>query len=587
MKSHRLITALLITISILVGDFSMMHYASVNGMGAQIQPENSLTPSSTEFITDTPEPSLSETCQPEIISTTAIPTDVTETISPDGPIGDTDTPTTTGSLTSTVTQQYTDSHTTPLLVKVDPDMAEEVVDQLVDQFTLETDTNLDQIQVLIVNIPVEEKNSIKTSLKQMDGIEYIEDNFAVHALGTLPDDPLLASQYGLQTTGILRAWANHPALYDSPIVAVVDSGIDFSSPDFSGRLLAGYDFVNDDAIPQDDYGHGTHVAGIAAASGNDGVGTAGVAWNASVLPVKVLDRYGDGSYANVAKGIIYAADQGAEIINLSLGGPKYSQVLEDAVTYAVDHGSIVVAASGNAGVNKVYYPAALTNVIAVGAVDGGNNYASFSNFGNEIDLAAPGVNIVTSAIGGSYTSKSGTSMSAPFVSGSLAYIESAAGVNAYTAYSSILTTALDLGAPGPDIYYGYGLIQVDRAVDTLIVIPTATPKPTRKSTTHASGQGGNYQTTPTLTASFVEQTGTIQTGTPVDAGSEMNRNSTVTDEVSALGQPPSSTPFRSDTPSRMPTASVKMPAEKSPSAILWGIGLVILGVVLLVVRKRI
>ncbi|HLO33511.1 MAG TPA: S8 family serine peptidase, partial [Anaerolineales bacterium] len=229
-----------------------------------------------------------------------------------------------------------------------------------------------------------------------------------------------------------------------------------------------------DNNPQDDNGHGTHVAGIAAALCNNGTGVAGVSWGARLMPVKVLNAAGNGTYADVADGIIWAADHGAQIINLSLGGGNSSQMLQDAVDYAAAKSVVLVAAAGNAGRNSVFYPARYPNVIAVAATDPSNAHAGFSNYGPDVDLSAPGVSIYSTFPGG-YGYNNGTSMATPFVSGLAAILRGIPGNSSPTLIASQMeSTALDLGSPGMDDFYGYGLIQMDAAILSVGQNPTST-----------------------------------------------------------------------------------------------------------------
>ena len=147
----------------------------------------------------------------------------------------------------------------------------------------------------------------------------VEPDYPVQALDTFPNDPSFASQYALTAIHAPQGWDISTGS-SSVTIAILDSGVDLNHLDLAGKILQGYDFVNNDNVPFDDYGHGTHVAGIAAALGNNGLGIAGVSWGARILPVKILDASGNGSYSNVATGIIWATDQGAQIINMSLGG---------------------------------------------------------------------------------------------------------------------------------------------------------------------------------------------------------------------------------------------------------------------------
>ena len=197
---------------------------------------------------------------------------------------------------------------------------------------------------------------------------------------------------------------------------------------------------------------------------------------------KVLNASGGGSFADVAAGIVWAADNGAQVINLSLGGASSSTTLLDAVNYAYGKGVVLVAATGNTGSGVILYPARYPNVIAVGAVDNTNNHASFSNFGPELDLVAPGASIYSTVIGG-YGYKSGTSMAAPYVSGLAAILRGyPAGYSPAAIMLEMESSALDLGVPGVDNLYGYGLIQMDHAIQSVYITPTPTltqtPTPT-------------------------------------------------------------------------------------------------------------
>lgn len=252
-----------------------------------------------------------------------------------------------------------------------------------------------------------------------------EPDFRVVALQSAPvDDPLYPQQWALPAIGAPAAWAALPAAAPPVTVAVIDSGICADHPDLAGRVLPGWDFVENDADPQDPFGHGCAVAGVIAAA-HDSAGMAGVAPHARILPLRVLDAQGTGVYSNVAAAITQAADLGAQIINLSLGGSSPSTVLADAVDYAVARGVTVIAAAGNTG-GSVLYPAALAPVVAVAAVDPNLQRSSFSSYGPEIDLYAPGRDILTTRPGGAYAALSGTSFAAPQVAG-VAALELALG----------------------------------------------------------------------------------------------------------------------------------------------------------------
>ncbi len=260
------------------------------------------------------------------------------------------------------------------------------------------------------------------------------------------------------------------------IIAVLDTGVDMGHPDLASKIVpGGYDFANDDLDPSDDHWHGTHVAGIAGAATGNGAGIAGVAWNCSVLPVKVVDERGDGYYSWIIDGIIWATDQGADVINLSVGGDVPDTFLEDACRYAYEHGVVIVAAAGNDG-GAVLYPAAYDDyVLAVASSDFNDAISSYSNRGPEVDVAAPGEWILGPGplwyfgpYDLPYLFASGTSAAAPHVAGLAALLRSSKpGLTVDQIMAIIRYTADDINrttAPGRDDSAGYGRINMERAL---------------------------------------------------------------------------------------------------------------------------
>jgi hypothetical protein len=266
------------------------------------------------------------------------------------------------------------------------------------------------------------------------------------------------------------------------IVAVVDSGSG-PHPDLTDNLLPGRSFFNStenqDGNDIDTSGHGSHVAGIIAAVANNGIGGSGVAPNAKILPIKVLDQAGQGDARDVAAGVRFAADSGAKVINLSLGGATESLSLTQAIQYATDKGSLVVAAAGNGGpTDRPKWPASLDLTIAVTAVDSSNNAPSFDQRGDYIDIAAPGANVVSTAKG-DYGILSGTSMAAGFVAGAAALLFAAEPrVTNAQVRDILLRTATDIGEPGRDVTFGTGLINMVAALAELqrMYPPIAAPQ---------------------------------------------------------------------------------------------------------------
>lgn len=399
-----------------------------------------------------------------------------------------------------------------VLVRVDPAITGNETKQCLQSANATLESRITEIDVLQVIVPSGKVAEAIASLSVCPGVAYAEPDYIARMTDTFPNDPFWGNQYGLLAIHAPQGWDVNTG---SPVVtiAIVDTGVDLGHIDLAGKIVPGYDFVNNDAIPQDDSNnsHGTHVAGIAAAITNNGVGIAGVSWGARIMPIKVLNFNGDGSISNVAAGIIWAADHNANVINLSLGCgilscPNPPQVLEDAVNYAYGKGATLVASVGNGASNFVFYPARFPHVIAVAATNSSNNHAAFSNFGPEVDISAPGNSIYSTTRNNSYAYLSGTSMSTAFVSGLAAIL---AGLPAYTSPDQIAekieTTALDLGAPGKDNLFGFGLIQMDGALQPTepTLTPTFTPSATATPTfTPTSTATATFTPTATATATY-------------------------------------------------------------------------------------
>ncbi len=293
----------------------------------------------------------------------------------------------------------------------------------------------------------------------------------------VPNDPLYAdgSQPYLSTVRLPEAW-DLVRDASSEVIAVVDTGVDHLHPDLAGRTVPGYNVVNP-AEPPTDYpitnppsfgGHGTRVAGVAAANTNNGTGIAGAAWTGSIMPIKVFRTNGIALDSDIATGLVWAVDHGARVINLSLGGPGDSPVLHEAIRYATDNGALVVAAGGNSADDTPQYPAAFPEVLAVGATDSAGVLTSFSTRGDWIDIAAPGYKI-TSTIPSSdrrlYLSGDGTSFSAPMVSGVAALVRARfPALTPAQVHARLRETTRDAGPHGIDQFYGHGILDALHAV---------------------------------------------------------------------------------------------------------------------------
>lgn len=305
---------------------------------------------------------------------------------------------------------------------------------------------------MMVARPVGKGRPDTEGLKKAAGVLYVEPNYVRRAIA-VPNDKNFQKQKGMKTMQIEKAWDFNQGSR-SVVVAVIDTGLFLNHTDLKNQLwvnpgeipgngidedgngyvddVHGWDFANRDNNPNDDQSHGSHCAGIIGAEANNGVGIAGVAWNVQLMALKFLNSAGSGSDADAIKSIIYAVDNGADIINASWGSPEFSQALLEAVQYANDKGVLFVAAAGNSKANaetRPHYPSGYDtpNMLAVGAATEMKGKADFSNYGRtRVHLAAPGVKIFSTVNGkNTYGSKSGTSMAAPMVAGVAALVLSA------------------------------------------------------------------------------------------------------------------------------------------------------------------
>ncbi len=333
--------------------------------------------------------------------------------------------------------------------------------------------------------PNSDVDSILTELNRDSSIDYAEKNYKI-SLNYTVNDKKAKEQSGL-------ALANFPKAWDitfgnkKTVVAVIDTGTDLTHPDLKNKLVQGYNAIESDKTPMDENGHGTHVSGIVAAETNNKIGIAGSAPDTKIMPIKVLGKQGTGNTINTAYGIVWAVDHGANVLNLSLGGPE-NETVKRAVEYALEKNVVVVAAMGNSALEAERtknssllkaFPAALPGVISVGAVDFSKQKADFSNYGKWISVVAPGVDILSTTptydffmeesdldpkIKG-YDTLQGTSQASPMVAGLAALV-----LSRYPSYTprevkaKIESTATDLGKKGFDNEYGYGLINAAKAV---------------------------------------------------------------------------------------------------------------------------
>ncbi|WP_134683481.1 S8 family serine peptidase [Brevibacillus migulae] len=312
------------------------------------------------------------------------------------------------------------------------------------------------------------------SVEQNHLVQIPDPPKSIKAKSVRPNDPGSMEQWALSRLQAQEAWSLAANAKRTVKVAVIDTGIDPDHPDLAGRIIDGYDYVEHDTVPDDENGHGTHVSGIIAALTDNSLGVSGLTGKADVriIPLKILDGEGNGTVSNEVKAIYDAVDMGASVINLSLGASLSSKAEHDAIRYAAEKGVLVVAAAGNEA-GDVDYPAAYPESIAVAATTEQDEVPFFSNNGPEIDLAAPGVDIISTIPDNKYAYMSGTSMAAPHVSALAALLLAASPkpLEASDLRAILTSTAADIDARGTDRYSGHGRIDFLEAIKQVASAP--------------------------------------------------------------------------------------------------------------------
>jgi thermitase len=354
---------------------------------------------------------------------------------------------------------------------------------------------LRRLNVRVVNVSEENVEATLAVLKNDPDIEFAERDYVAEA-AFVPNDSYVANEWHLSKIQAFQAWDGTIG-NGNVIVAVLDSGVNLSQPDLVGRILPGYDFVNTNQNIADDFGHGTAVTGVIAANGNNGQGVAGVAYDCSVLPVKVMDNNGFAPYSTIAAGIKYAVDNGARVINLSIAGSSPSATLQDAIDYAWSNNVVVVAAAGNNADSTPQYPAACNHVLGVSSTAPDDSLSYFSSFGSDIKISAPGETIWTtqSDLNNPYGPWRGTSFASPVVAAVAALVISANPTLSNDQIVSLLEqSADDIGAPGYDTSFGYGRVNALRAVSAACAAPGAvSPAPQAAPSVVLSSPGAHAQ----------------------------------------------------------------------------------------------
>ena len=315
-----------------------------------------------------------------------------------------------------------------VLVRFDADATASQQQAALDDVEGDVSRQLPIPQTKVVELPTgASPQAAAADLEDDPGVRWAQPDYRVTALAT-PNDPLFSQLWGLQKISAPQAW-DIATGSTSTVVAVVDTGVDLTNPELASELVPGHDWVDGDNTPQDQHGHGTHVSGTIGGIANNGIGVAGVNWRVSIMPLRVLNAQGSGWTSDIASAFSYAGQHGAKVVSASLGGGGDDPALHDAI--AQNPNTLYVIAAGNSSQNNDVIPTWPCNVkaaneICVAATDSNDNLASFSSYGaSTVQIAAPGVGILSTLPNGQYAAWSGTSMATPHVSGAAALLFSA------------------------------------------------------------------------------------------------------------------------------------------------------------------
>ncbi|MHB1375746.1 MAG: S8 family serine peptidase [Thauera sp.] len=348
---------------------------------------------------------------------------------------------------------------------------------------------IEGINVRVIQLPPQaSEKAVEALLKKNKHLKFAERDMIVRPGSA--NDPYYSSAWHLPKIGAPNAWPTSTG--SAVVVAILDSGVDPVHPDLAGKLVAGWNAFDGNTDTRDVYGHGTQVAGTAAAATNNSTGVAAVAGGASIMPIRVTGTDGYGSWSAIANGITWAADRGARVANLSFYGIETSSTARSAAQYMKNKGGLVVTAAGNYGREETITPS--DTMITVSATDSGDRLTSWSSYGNFVDIAGPGASIYTTFNGGGYGAASGTSFASPVTAGVVALMMATnPALSGAEIEKRLYASALDLGAAGFDKYFGHG--RVDAAAAVLAAKgTTATVDSTAPSTSVTSPSGGSTVT---------------------------------------------------------------------------------------------
>ena len=348
-----------------------------------------------------------------------------------------------------------------VLVQPRPGLSDAAFDGILKGHNARSQGKIRGIGVHLVQVPPQAEEAVVRALSKNPHVTFAEVDMLVTPDVTTVNDPSYGSQWYLPKIGAPSAWDSSNG--DRVVIAILDTGIDGTHPDLVPNLVPGWNVYDNNSNTSHVHGHGTWVAGVAAAAGNNGIGIASVAWGAWIMPVRIADPNAYAYWSTVASGITWAADHGAHVANVSYNGVSGSSTVQSAARYLRSKGGLTVVAAGNSGGEEAI--AANADLLTVSATTATDTKASFSSYGAYVDLAAPGTGMLTTGRGGTYVTVQGTSFSSPCVAGVVALLMSANPTLGPSQWENLLlNTAVDLGTAGWDPIFGHGRVDAAAAV---------------------------------------------------------------------------------------------------------------------------
>jgi len=372
-----------------------------------------------------------------------------------------------------------------LLVKPNPGLPDAELDKILKPHGGKSVGKIEGINVHIVELPVgTSEEAIAALLAKNPHLKFAERDVYLKPSGST-NDTYYASEWHVPKIGASTAWDSSTGV--GQVIAILDTGIDAAHPDFAGKLVTGWNFYDNNADTSDVNGHGTGVAGAAVTLANNSLGVAGVAYGAMLMPVRIASPSATATGSTIASGLTWAADQGADVANISYEGVCGNSTIESAAQYMKDKGGVVVVAAGNSGTQLSV--AASTTMLCVSATDSSDTKTSWSSYGSYVDLAAPGNDIYSTTKGGGYAKWWGTSVASPVVAGTVALMKAAnPSLGPADVEGLLFSTAVDLGAAGFDNSYGNGRVNAAAAVAAAKTFtPSDTTSPTVSFSSPSSG----------------------------------------------------------------------------------------------------